>query len=531
MFNWLTKKKRSLENPAIPLSEAYDLLVNNPSITGFAVSPTSILGNPAVWRAINLISNKVATVPLELYKREDNGSRSKAYSHPAYKLLRKRASISLTAFDFKRVLTSHSLIHGNGYAAINRNDYGLPIELSILDPMQTQAKTNSDGVYYETRINNRTFRLAYSDVFHIKNLSPDGLTGYSMLDIMKDSLGLGLSLQRYGAVFFRNNCKPNQYVEIPPAANTQEKANAWIKGFLKELQGASNGHKTGFLPKDTKVTFVPINNDEGQWMQSREFDLLSVSNIFGIPASYLGSQVNTSYSSLEMDSQNLLANCLEFHLSEWEAEAEHKLLSERAKDRGTHYYEFNRKKLIQIDEEKKDKLINDKFINGRISFVEMREEMNMSVDKNLDDGWYHQTNTVQELPDTQPAPVPATASVTAAVPQQEQPAPVVVDQNQQQNQQDQQPPQQNQRFKDMTTKTIERLVTRCQKAAEAGKLDMLSHRSVWSDSLSMFNKDDLIESTLQNLEDELKEVLPEQRQSVFERLNVDDLVNGLMETK
>tara|TARA_R110002095_G_scaffold117928_2_gene102857 strand:+ start:259 stop:1809 length:1551 start_codon:yes stop_codon:yes gene_type:complete len=511
--------KRSLENPAIPLNEAYDMLVNSPSASGVSVTESSVLGNPAVWQGINLISNKVAKIPLELFRRGQDDGRERATSNPVYRLMKKRTSQTVSAFNFKQTMQAHALLHGNGYALITRNEFGIPFEMSILDPASTQCKQSGNQFFYETRINNHNVRFSYSDILHIKGLSSDAHTGYSLLHIMRDAFGLGLSLQRYGATFFKNNAKPDQVVILPPNVKTQEQADAYQKAWKKQHQGVSNSHSTAFVMNGTSVEQVPVNNDEGQWLQSREHDLIMVADILGIPASYVGAQSNVSYSSLEMDQQNLL-QCLDPWLIQWELECENKLLTERQKERDTHFFEFNRKQLIQIDSKTEIELAISQYNNGLISWVELRKIMNKDTVKNLDDGWRIPSNIMYETPEPPPEPPAPAPVVEPVVDPALQPVEPPVDPALQPD---------NKRFRDMTHKTIERLVTRCKKAAEKGKLDMMSHKDIWSDSLEMFEKNDWIETKLQSIENELQEVLPEQISSVFDRLDIEKLTDEVMQ--
>ena len=59
--------------------------------------------------------------PLSTFRRTSDNGKDKATAHPAYRLVRRKASPILKAGAFRRTMCYHALIHGNGYAAIFRN--------------------------------------------------------------------------------------------------------------------------------------------------------------------------------------------------------------------------------------------------------------------------------------------------------------------------------------------------------------------------------------------------------------------------
>src|SRR5690606_32045152 len=114
-----TMERRSIENPAVPLSQAAFLadLIGEPTEAGVRMTPERALGISAVWRAVNLIANSVATTPLILYERLERGKR-RATEHRLYRILHDQPNPEITAFTFKQTLQAHVLTWGNAYAEI-----------------------------------------------------------------------------------------------------------------------------------------------------------------------------------------------------------------------------------------------------------------------------------------------------------------------------------------------------------------------------------------------------------------------------
>jgi len=61
------------------------------SSAGVRVTPTSAMGYPPLWRALNLVSDKIACLPFDCFER-DGDDRKFAAEHPANRLMRGDAS-------------------------------------------------------------------------------------------------------------------------------------------------------------------------------------------------------------------------------------------------------------------------------------------------------------------------------------------------------------------------------------------------------------------------------------------------------
>jgi HK97 family phage portal protein len=410
-------------------------------------------------------------------------------------------------------MQTHCLAYGNAFAYIVRDNYALPVELLILDPTATYVDTSTGLPIIKTTLNNQPFALLPEDCLHIQNLG-DGIQGYNTLHLGRDTLGLGLALQKHGAYYFKNNAQPKLIVELPPTIKGLEKVQEFRNAWYRAHASVDNAFKPAFVPQGTKTTSVSINNDEGQFNQSREFDLLASANLFGASHAKLGSKQNTSYGSLEQDDKNFLADCVEHHLVNWEQEAEAKLLSEQEKTGQLRYIEFERKKLISTDIKTEIELLGYQYQNGMISWEEMRQKMNMTTEKDEDQTWQHPSNIVIEGEEP-PAPPPMAApQPPEAQPQgedgEEEPAPA------------------EDVARKLTTNTVARLLTRISKAVSEGQTDLAKHHDVMVDNLAVFRRGkEIAEKLLATMQQELDHVLPEQRQAVLDRYTTQAIVEEL----
>jgi HK97 family phage portal protein len=78
----------------------------------------------AVYACVRVISESVASLPLHLYRYNEDGGKEKAIDHPLYHLLHDEPNPEMTAYSFFEVALTHLLLWGNFYSQIIRNGKG-----------------------------------------------------------------------------------------------------------------------------------------------------------------------------------------------------------------------------------------------------------------------------------------------------------------------------------------------------------------------------------------------------------------------
>jgi HK97 family phage portal protein len=85
----------------------------------------SALSLSAVYRCVQVISDAVAQLPIEVYKTDEHGHKREYKDSPVYRLMQ-RPSETMTKFTMFKTLISYVLLRGNGYIYIKRQN-GQPV--------------------------------------------------------------------------------------------------------------------------------------------------------------------------------------------------------------------------------------------------------------------------------------------------------------------------------------------------------------------------------------------------------------------
>lgn len=338
------------DNPRFSLNDpaAWDtFLSGEPASSGVRVTRETALTHSPWWRGVNLLSADVAKLHLFVY-RSTEGGKTKDTSHPAYRLLRRKANSWQPAFIFKQLLTAHALQTGNGYAWINRLGDGTPIELIPLNPDCTTPVKEQGRLLYVTDINGEKRKLQPEDVFHLKGFGFDGLTGYSVFEKAREDLGLGMASRKYGAIFFRNNARPNIAVVVPGRLDDKQK-QAIREEWERMGGGIDNAHRLALLQGGADLKTFTINARDSQLLETRQFNIRDIANWIGVPPHKVGDDTRTSYGSLEQENQEYLETGLDPWLCRWEEESWDKLLTEEQKASESHEVAFDVRRLLRAN--------------------------------------------------------------------------------------------------------------------------------------------------------------------------------------
>ena len=352
----LKEQRATPENPSFNLNDpaAWDAFdAGPPSASGIPVTHDTAMKLAAVWQAVSMISGDVAKLYLELYRVDDEGTRTRDESHPAYNMVRWDANDETPAFQFWRTAMVHSLIWGNSYSYIDRNGRGDPIGLYTLLPDRTTPERQNGRVVYVTETTNpagspwmRT--IPARDVLHVRGMSANGISGLDLVRYAKDAYGTALAVEGFQAKYFRNGIRTGGILMLP--REMSEKARNKIEeGFQKTHAGPDNWFKTVILRDGAKFEKSQESLRDSQMVELDEQLVRKVARTFNLSPSRLGLADSVSYNSKAEDNQSYLDTTLSHWLTAITSECRKKLLSQANRDAASHCFEHDTTVLLRLN--------------------------------------------------------------------------------------------------------------------------------------------------------------------------------------
>jgi len=261
----------SLSNPA------EWLFADNESKTGIAVTENTAMQLSAVFGAVRVISETMATLPWHV-KQTNDDIVVDASGHPINKLIH-HPNAMMTDFTFRETCQAHLCLHGNAFIAIKRDNAGNPLQLIPIHPDRVDVKVYKDEKFYQVD-GKETFDD--SEMIHIVGLGFDGVVGKSVIEAARESIGLGLAADQFGGSFFGNGANVSA-VLTHPGRLSDEAYKRLIRSWHQRNAGLDNAHKTAILEEGMKVEKMSISPQESQFMSTRKFGLEDIARVFRLP--------------------------------------------------------------------------------------------------------------------------------------------------------------------------------------------------------------------------------------------------------
>ncbi|MEU4348300.1 phage portal protein [Streptomyces sp. NPDC023838] len=302
-------ESRSVENPAVPLtagSLAELLGAGAPLEAGVAVSETSALHMPAVWRAVSVVANVSAALPLHVYTAGTKDRATVALlddPHP-----------ELTRFELWRLVYVHRLLWGNAYLQKIRNGAGVIAQLWPVRPDRVRvdreqpSEDNPSGkVFWVTDDKGRVVRLTSREILHLPALGYDGVTGCSPIRAAAQGIALGLAAEKSAARLYGSGNMISGVLQTEQRLNPDQAAQ--LKASWKaKMSGHQAAHDVAVL--DSGASFHPVTMPyrDSQFLESRQFQVVEVARMFGVPLFLLmETQKSTSWGTgLEQQAQGFV---------------------------------------------------------------------------------------------------------------------------------------------------------------------------------------------------------------------------------
>ena len=366
---------RSRDKPKNRVGGGWNFLFGG-TTSGKAVNERTAMQTSAVYACVRILAESVAGLPLHVYERTANGSKSTKPSHPLYRLLHDEPNREMTSFVFRETLMSHLLLWGNAYAQIIRDGRGFPIALYPLLPDRMAVDRNEIGeLVYTYQSDKGQVKLRRENVLHIPGLGFDGLIGYSPVAMAKNAVGLALATEDYGATFFANGANPGGVLEHPGVIKP-EQADRLRESWQSQFGGA-NAHKVAVLEEGLKFHQMSIPPEQAQFLETRKFQINEIARIFRVPPHMVGDLEKSSFSNIEQQSLEFVKYTLDPWVVRWEQSLQQALIlpSEKA----TIFIKFNLDGLLRGDYQSRMQGYSTGIQNGFMSVNDVRglEDMNL----------------------------------------------------------------------------------------------------------------------------------------------------------
>lgn len=291
------------------------------------VSENTALQVSEVFGAARLLSETFGCLPVDIYQRSQKGVIAEGASQLRQVLALSPNSLQ-TPVEFYENMQLNLVLHGNAYARIQRNQYGViglwPIAAQSITPV-----VMSDGsLTYQQYKGVDVVAYASKDILHIK-LFGNGVVGLSPIGYARNTIGLAQATDAYQGKIFKHGGKPSGVLHVSGNLTKAQRQEV-RRTFIEMVEEKEFGERLVVLPHGDKYDQTQMSPADLELLEQRKFTTSQILRFMGnIPGPLVGHMSESTVwgSGIEQMFLAWYRTGLNPYASRWEQAIEKRLMT------------------------------------------------------------------------------------------------------------------------------------------------------------------------------------------------------------
>lgn len=358
-FNYDIIKRNKKER-----SDEQDITTNVYSSGSLLFNPYSLSNQTAqslsvVYRAVDLISDSIAVLPIEIL----NTKNKEIKSHYLNRLFK---NCNLTKYNLIKLLIQSIILKGAGFAYINRAN-GIPVSLTFLRKEDVQI--HYDELYrikYFTADKISHSKIQPEDMIYLIKNTYDGVNGVSVLSYAARSLQISHQAENSAKNYFDNGGSLSGVLKVQGQISEKQREqikSGWNQSYVTGNQGIA------ILPGNMEYQAIQVAAKDIQLLESRQWNVQDIARFFSIHPILLGDNSGSSYSSIEAIQNQFVLHTLIGYIQLLEEEFTRKLCPDNV------HISFDENYLLRTDKQAQASYYTQLLDKGVLTVDEVRESI------------------------------------------------------------------------------------------------------------------------------------------------------------
>lgn len=316
--------------------------------SGYPVTEQTALKVSAVAGCIQLIGGSMASLPLSVYERTDEG-RKKVQDSPLWWLLNEQPCPAWTAASMIEWWVRCNALRGDAFSRLKRNGYDEIISIVPLHPDRVRIESIAGELnyFYQPR-NGKAHLIHAADMLHIPGFGYDGEIGRSLSVIQHaafQSIGIALAADDFSGKLYANGAMPKHAI-ISPGKMSEEQIDGLRNIYADRYTGSNQIGKPMVLTQGLDIKELSLNAVDAELLASRKYQVIDIARAFGVPPHMIGAtEVTSSWGTgVEQMTLGFIKFTLQTYLTRAEQELNRKLFRT-----AKYFVEFNLDGLMRGD--------------------------------------------------------------------------------------------------------------------------------------------------------------------------------------
>ena len=295
-FNWPWARKA-----ATSTQDLYkELLGRASSKTGITVNWKTALQASTALACGRVIAEGIAQVPFKLFRERAGGGMDAARDQGLYELLYLRPNEWQTSFELREQIGLHLSFMGNAYIYKVRGLRDEIVELLPFEPNLVTVKREGWERKYEINTEKgQRVTVEARDMWHLRGLSWDGVSGLEGIKLAREAIGLSLAMEEHGARMFSNGAQPGGILSTDLMLK-EDQVKVLRESWAERQGGTQNAYKTAILFGGLKWIPLAQTGVDSQHLEQRRLQVEEICRVFRVMPIMVGHADKTAtYASAE----------------------------------------------------------------------------------------------------------------------------------------------------------------------------------------------------------------------------------------
>lgn len=335
----ISMKRAAARDPAL-----LEMLGGHSNSAGVPVTTTSAMRTAAVYACVRVLSETIASLPLQMFERQSDGSKVKASTHPLYQVVHTTPNGWQTSYEFRDIMTMNAALEGAAHALIRIDPRGRRRLLPLV-PAALRARLVDERVFYEYYGDGNREILLQDEVLRLPYLVRAGVEPVSPIRLHAETVAQAVISKTYTNTFLANGGRPPGYIKMDTAFKDPEQRKKFKEFLQQQISGEQRG--STLLLEQGEYKAIGVSNADAQLLDLCKMSLLDICRIYRIPPHMVGDLERATWSNVEQQGIDFVVHTIRPWLIRWEQAMSRDLLTESEREK--FFFEFNVDGLLRGD--------------------------------------------------------------------------------------------------------------------------------------------------------------------------------------
>lgn len=308
------------------------------------------LTNSVIYRGVSILTDSVASIPLNIYRKDKKGFWKIDEKNTLYNVLTRTPNERQTIYELLEGIVFQMVMYGNAYILIKRNASSDVKELVLLYPHSVYHDVISNTYTVTDTYNKVSGQFNSNQIIHLRHKSLENIVGKSVVDYCGKTLGLASACDSESLSTLSNGNKMKGIIssESSVIGFGDAQDNQLIDIQTNIQNEIDSGKDIMTLPSGVKFQSMSLSAKDSLLLDNKQYSLSDLARFMGVSLSKLGISLGSNYQAAQQDQLNFYIDTLNPILKKIEAAFNSKLIPDSVSSR--YKIEFDRTSLAYFND-------------------------------------------------------------------------------------------------------------------------------------------------------------------------------------